>query len=62
MVELKTYLYECEFSFYFDAIYYKSFKIHIPLRCCTRDFADKLVSLLFSDNEYFVGAKLIARF
>lgn len=59
---MHTYVYELEFSIRCDGVYYKSLKCLFNVKVHYKDIADKIVAMIFSDNDNFVGAKCIGFF
>lgn len=53
------FVYECEFGIKFDGVYYHLRNSILTINVPNRYIADRLVSELFSDNDYFLGAKYV---
>lgn len=53
------FLYECEFCITVNGVYYRSFKSVMWVPHNNRKIADMFIAELFSDNEYFLGAKCL---
>lgn len=60
MPKLRNYIFECEFNVSVNGIFYHHLKQLFIVHAYNRDYAISIVTSIFSDNDCFQGAKLVA--